>query len=172
MPPDFPANTSGERDVLLTQTVSTSSVLPGETLSYTIDITNIFDDVLSLLIADAMTGLTDFISGTVAGTEDLSEGFISDQSLLDYTLASNETLTISFEVEVDYDAPTNSIIENAVTVVALYPEASLPFVFLEKTSTTQVEVVPEPTTVVFFGIGLFGIVALARRRRKLKKSIK
>lgn len=149
-----------------------NSVYWGDLISYTIEITNFFDVSVDLMIQDALTGLVNFISGTatddVSGTViALDEDFIQGE-LLGYTLGQQATLTISFDVEVSYDALIGDDIVNMVTVSYFDPIA---LALVEKIDTVQVrvEAIPEPTTFIFFGVGLFGILVLVQRRRNRRK---
>jgi len=145
------------------------TVYPGDTISYLITVENFFDTVVDLMIQDALTGYAKYVSGSLQGDVSgtpvgVDESFISG-ALLGYTLNWGEILTISFVVDVLNDAPIGSIIKNTATVSYLDREGST----IEKSASVQVEVVPEPATIVLIGIGLFGVFALARRRRRQKK---
>ena len=117
------------------------------------------------MISDALTGYVDFLADTLTGDisgtpllgDDLDELLGSGEI---YTLSYGDILTIKFDAVVRYDAPIGSIIENTATVH---------YLDFEKSDTVRVEVIPEPATLIFIGIGLVGIFALIRRRRRQKK---
>ena len=142
-----------------------NSVYWGDTISYTIEVTNLFGQTLDLMIQDAMSAYVDYVAGTLQGP--LDESFTSG-ALLNYTLDPGDTLTISFDVEVRYDAPIGDFIINTATVSYFDPIANA---FVEDSDTVQVrvEAIPEPTTFIFFGVGLLGLLAVVRRRRNMRK---
>ena len=125
-----------------------------------------FDTAVNLMIQDALSAYAEYMAGTLQGPVD--ESFISGVPLEDYTLDPGDTLTISFNVEIRYDAPIGDFIVNTATVSYFDPIAG---VFVEDSDTVQVriEVIPEPATLIFFSVGLFVISALVRRRRNLRK---
>lgn len=82
-----------------------------------------------------------------------------------------DLLSLSFDVQVEDIAPANWIIENIAFVTAFLNPLDIAgsTIAVVETNLTQVEVVPEPSTVVFFGIGLFGMIVLVRRKRHMRK---
>lgn len=150
-----------------------NSVYWGDTISYIIEITNFFDQAIDLMIQDTLSRYVEYVAGTFndevsradAGIDELV--FLSGE-LLDYTLNQGETLTISFDVEVSYDAPIDDFIENMLTLSYFDPIA---LATVEKSEAVQVrvEAIPEPGTSFLFGIGLIGLFALLWRPWKRRK---
>lgn len=150
-----------------------NSVYWGDTISYTIEITNFFEQAVDLMIQDALSSYAEYVAGTfkaeVSGTDaGIDESVFLSGELLGYTLDQGETLTISFDVKVGYDAPIGDVIENMVTISYFDPIA---FASVEKSETVRVrvDVIPEPATVFLFSLGLVSVFALARRRWHTKK---
>lgn len=82
------------------------------------------------------------------------------------TLGYNETLALAFGVRVNDFASIGQIIEN-VALVTAYTDLSDPpgsVVDQVETNYSRVEVVPEPSALIFLGTGLLGIVAFVRKR--------
>ena len=147
------------------------TVFRGDTISYAITIENFFNSVVDLMIYDALNGLVDYVSGTITDTGSglvapLGESFIQGIPLIMYTLDPDEMLKISFDVIVSDSAPFDSLITN----VAWF-EAYIAGELVDEGQSDILEVrvrnpIPEPSTVVFVGTGLLGILFLVRRRRR------
>ena len=76
----------------------------------------------------------------------------------------NELFTIMFDVIVKANTPLNTWIWNTAEVTYIGG------LQIDKPSNTvTARVVPEPVTIAFFGIGLFGVFALVRRRRRMRR---
>ncbi len=142
-------------------------VAPGEIISYSLTVENWFESGIFLMMTDTLNSLVKY----VAGTPEISEnnGVLTYKSgLLDYSAG----VTINFDVVVTAEAVIGDIITNTATVMAYYwgadPESVQPLL-VEECNTVQVEVVPEPTTLILISAGLFGIFVFARRTLKKKK---
>ncbi len=144
-------------------------VLPGETLHYSIIITNFFDTTLSLMIQGALDSYVDYLAGTLyVNNIQESDEWFSD-GLLDFqsdAVNADETLMLAFDVIVEHTAPLNWLIENTVAVSAYSSLNPSRHVVTIETNLTQVEVIPEASTFLLVGTGLFGILVLMRKRRK------
>jgi hypothetical protein len=85
-------------------------------------------------------------------------------------LLTNESLTISFDVIVKADAPFNERIGNFAVGTAYFISTPNPFSLHRQSNVVwaqvQEEPVPEPSTFVLLGFGLFSIFALVRKRRR------
>ena len=161
-------------------TIDPLSVYWGDTISYMITITNTFEEAVDLIIRDALSGLVEYIgalTGTVYEDENdedgtsvmVTEAIFSDDGWGYSGLEYNEILTISFDVEVESEdgGLADWWIENAAWVDAYI--GSVKVVDSKQSNTVKAEIVPEPATVFFVGLGLFGILVFALRRRKQKK---
>lgn len=150
----------------------------GDTLSYTITATNLFEDPVILVITDALSALLDYVAGTLnVNGDSVTDDYFSGEDILEYTsedmLAYQESLFISFEATVRDDAPYGSIIENVALLSAYSIGSDIPLVFEKSSNIVQVQVqetkpVPEPSTLVFLGTGVLGIFVLVRKRLNRK----
>ncbi|MCP4285624.1 MAG: hypothetical protein GY792_14395, partial [Gammaproteobacteria bacterium] len=165
----------GDVSVLKTQDFTdrgNNSVYWGDTISYTIEITNFFDVAVDLMIQDALSSYAEYVSGTfsdeVSGIDTpIDESFLSG-AWWNYTLDQGKTLMISFDVEVSHDALIGDFIENTV-FVSYYDPNTLALVDLSDTVRVRVDAIPEPATVIFFSIGLLALFGLGRNRWRKRK---
>ncbi|MDY0096103.1 MAG: PEP-CTERM sorting domain-containing protein, partial [Candidatus Vecturithrix sp.] len=151
------------------------SVLWGDTISYSLTMTNTFEDAVDLMIGDALSGLVDYVGGTLSGAiyegdtlvnlVDVGEAIFSGGWWFS-GLDAGQTLVIFFDVVVkDEDiVAAGSWIDNMAWIDVYIDQDKV--IDHKWSNTVKSEVVPEPATVFFFGIGLFGIFALLRRRRR------
>lgn len=158
--------------IIATKAQDVDIVQPGETFQYTLTAANFFDTAVFFMIQDALDAYVDYVAGTLyVNSVKESDDWFSG-GILDYEsglVASGKTLTLSFDVMVSDLAPQNWIITNSALVTAYSSLDPSGFLVSVETNTVQVEVVPEPASLIFVVIGLFGIFALARQRRNTRK---
>jgi hypothetical protein len=145
------------------------TVAPGDIFSYTLTVQNYFQDPVEFEIFDELNMHLDYVAESLVISEDGSGGFVDDTltfwtDALDYL----DTLTISFQVMVSDLVNYGDSITNMATVSVFSPGATDPFL-IKDSNIVSVEAVPEPSTLIFFGTGLLGLLALVRRSRKLRK---
>jgi hypothetical protein len=152
-------------------------VWAGDLISYTIEATNLFDTAVTLLIADALSAYVDYVEDSLHVYEDGHEVTGLDQwDLFTYDATSDlwslayasdpvyHSLLISFDVLVEADTPLDTLIWNTAEV------SSIGGLQIGKESNVvATKVVPEPATFALFGIGLFALLALVQKRRKMEK---
>jgi uncharacterized repeat protein (TIGR01451 family) len=150
-------------------------VYQGDTISYNITATNMFNSPVTLLISDALSALVDYVAGTlkVDGETVENDSLYFDDYLLEYEsspMDEKQSLTISFDVIVADDAFFNEIIENFASVTAFVAGSSAdPLIVNKPSNILQAQVknpVPEPATLIFVSTGLLGIFVLVRRRQQ------
>ncbi len=121
---------------------------------------------VDLMFQGALSGLVNYVgdlTGTVEGAGVVTEDTDGQEFI---GLGSYANLSIAFDTQVkseDIVKPEDEILNFA------WLDAYINGVMViddERSNTVRSEVVPEPATVFFFGIGLFGIFALLRRRRR------
>lgn len=147
-------------------------VFSGDPIHYSLTVTNFFDSLLYFTIQDTLDAYVDYLAGTlyvndVQQSDDwFSDGFLDYQS---DTVNPGETLFLTFDVQVSDLAPLDWLIENTmiVSVYSSHDPSSLLVTLM--TNTTQTKVVPEASTLLLLGSGLFGVLALIRRKRNRRK---
>ena len=164
MDESFPTNVS---DVTIFQaqelddaqwTIDLLALEVGDSIFYDITVTNVFDEIMGLTLTDELDALVSFES---ASLDDIYDP-VTHTLVYETELEAEASLTLSFEVLITDIAELGDTIENFVTITWSNG--------LEKWSNTVVaEVVPEPATLLLIVTGLFGVFALARKRRGMKK---
>lgn len=134
----------------LTKTVSASTAEPSDTLTYTITATNNGSaNANSVQIADPVPGGTTYVassatvtSGTGNASYDASTNTItarlgSGSSGTDPgTLAPGQSVTITFQVDINDDQPLGNTIENTATLGFVSPDLGLPISKVASATTT------------------------------------
>jgi hypothetical protein len=149
------------------------TVNPGDTIFYEITVTHSFVEAVNLIISDVLTGFVKYDTGTLAGltTPPDTPVPVDDDLFFDggqpFTLDIDTTLILTFAAIVLDNAPFGSDIINTATVT--YGDISKSSEVRSKSSEVRAEVVPEPATIFFLGLGLVGIFALVRRKRRQRK---
>ncbi len=146
-----------------------NSVYWGDTIAYTLEVTNFFQSTMTFAIQETLSAYVDYLAGTfvdeVAGADTTFDESFLDGNWWNYTLAQGETLTIAFDATVRNDVSLGELILNTVSIFYMEPGSGDQ---VNKSSTVQVQVatgtIPEPATVFFFGIGLFGLFVFVRKR--------
>lgn len=150
------------------------AVYRGDTISYDITLTNLFDQAVSIMITDALSTLVDYVAGTFrinGQTVANDEQYVIDD-LLGYEaglLAQGASLWLSFDVLVNEISPTNEPIENSALISASYLGTPILALRSNQVSAMLIEEsgnspVPEPTTIIFMSIGLCAMAVLIRKR--------
>lgn len=152
----------------------------GDEIMYSIEVTNTFGQAVDVLVSDAMSAYVDYLADSLTiyknGSEfydpDKEDSISYDDTLDIFSLAyafdalgADETLKLEFTVMVENSVLLGELIENFAVVFVTIPGLT----FEVESNTVRVEVVPEPATFFLIGIGLFGIAALAHRKRKHQK---
>jgi hypothetical protein len=141
-------------------TFDTLEVSRGESIFYQLTVTNTFTDAIDLTISDTLDDLVTFVDdGSWAGT--------ITGNLLEYSgmMLANSTLMLNFTVKVaDLVYPFDTEIENVAMLTYGNNRKESNIV-----KATVKDPIPEPATIALIGIGLFGVFALAWRRRRQKK---
>lgn len=146
-------------------------VKAGETIFYTIDIINQFEQAVFLQIYDLLDVYVDYVAGSLRINDAVASDNLFSGDLLDYhypdMINPGETLTISYEVLVLGAAPLHWIIENTAVISACTnpfdPESCFPAV---ESDTVRAEVIPEPSVLILLSTGLCGIIMLIRRKQR------
>ena len=161
MPPTFSVNTldtqlfQADEFVDDAWTLDLLGVEVGDSIFYSITVTNIYDEILDLTIADELDLLVSYESGDF--DDPVGQILTYDEK----DLGIGESLTLTFEVIVSDIAGLGETIENVVVVTWSNG--------IEKLSNlTIAEVVPEPSTIILLGLGVLGLFGFARRRRQRK----
>jgi fimbrial isopeptide formation D2 family protein len=145
-------------------------VFVGDVFEYTITIENPFEQAY-LRVSDTLDAALDYVLGSfmVNGTPAGYDPFVNDELLYDTNqpLNAGETLSLSFQVEVQ-DVPMGTLIDNTAVIMAYTNPSDIPGTTLAEFAAIapQAHVVPEPATLLLFGIGMIGILTLVRRRLK------
>jgi uncharacterized repeat protein (TIGR01451 family) len=148
-----------------------NSVFRGDTISYDITVTNLFDQSITIFLSDTLSSLVNYVAGTLTidgetASDDLFNGDVLEYDSTPVTLGTDESLVVSYDVIVRNDAPDNSIITNFASVTAYFPDGTS---INALSNIVAVEVVPEPSTIVFLGTGLLGILVLFRSKYRKRK---
>ena len=167
----FTNEPSGDAAIEKAQTAG-ETVLPGDTFFYELTIQNSYDGLVDMLVKDTLDEHLDYVAGTLQvgkdggplmGEDDLymTGGKLSYLS----NMSGVDLLTIIFEVRVNDLVDVSALIRNQGFVTVFYAGTDIRIDDAES-NIVQTKVVPEPATLFFFGIGLFGILALLRRKRR------
>ena len=157
---------------------SLAKVHTGDILTYSFTMTNLFEEAIGLLFSDSLSALVDYVAGTFSVNGELSNNFyFSDEGFLEYEyvlLAPTDSLMISFDVIINDDVLTGSIIENMAWVTPWY-FGSTNLLTSEMSNIVEAQVtepVPEPSTLSFFGIGVFCLLLAIVRKKQGSKSVR
>jgi predicted extracellular nuclease len=147
-----------------TKTVDALEVFPGDTLTYTIEVGNPYQQDIYVNIFDNLNALTPYDPGS------FNDSAFDGNGDLDYTnlLSAGDMLSLSFDVIVE--APVGTILENVAWIMAftdLNDMAGSTVAVVQASVSSKV--VPEPATLFLFGTGLLGILVVVRRTLKKKK---
>lgn len=146
----------------------------GDIISYNITTRNEFTEAVTLIISDALSTFVDYIAGTFkVNGKYIADTYFSSDDVLTYQadLNGEQSLMLSYDVLVRDDAVLGSTIENIAMVSAFFDGSFDPIISNKLSNLTYVKVknsVPEPSTLIFFGIGLLGIAFFTKRLQKKK----
>lgn len=149
-------------------------VFGGDIFTYTIEVANPFEQAVYLMVSDTLDTCLEYVldSFMVDGDSAGNLAFAGGALLYtDHLLNVGETLSMSFDVQVQDVAPVGRIIENVAWLTAYLNPLNIPGTTLAvvEAIAPQGQVVPEPSTFLLLGIGLLGVVGLRRRCRHITK---
>lgn len=154
---------------------SMPSVFRGDAISYSLTATNFFNIGVELMISEAMSAFVDYIAGTLRINGEITDDDWSylDGNLFEFgptPLMTNESFNISFDVIVNSAAPLNEHIDMFASGIAYSISSPDALFFSAESNLLQAQVkmqepVPEPSTVMLFGIGILGIFTLVRKTK-------
>ncbi len=148
-------------------------VYAGDMFTYEIRVKNTFEQAMYVMVSDTLDTCLEYVlnSFAVDGTLQDNSAFASgDLMYTDHLLDVGETLSLSFDVQVQDVASVGWIFENIATISAYLDPQNIVGTRLAVVDaiSPQGQVVPEPSTLMLFGIGLLGGVALLRRKTNKK----
>jgi predicted extracellular nuclease len=139
-------------------------VFAGDIFTYTIEFKNPFEQAMYFMVADTLSTALQYLNGS----------FTMNAGTLEYTtpdlLRSGEPILLSFDVQVK-DVPVGTLIDNTAWITAFTDLSDIVGSTLAafEAIAPQAHVIPEPATLLLVGVGVIGILAFVRRRRRQKK---
>ena len=108
-------------DLRITKSVSSSSFVPGDLVSYTITLSNLGpDDASNIQVTDVLPASVAFVS-CAATNSGVCSGSGNDRTVVYSSLVSGATSTISITATVNQGVADGTSVSNAASVSALYP---------------------------------------------------
>ncbi len=142
----------------------------GDMFTHIIKVENPFEQAVYFMVSDTLDTCLEYILDTFAvdGVLQDNSAFVSGDLLYtDHLLNAGETLFLSFDVRVLDGSSVDWNFENSATITAYLDPRNIAGTTLPLVDTPE-QVVPEPSTLILFGIGLIGGTALLRRKTSKK----
>ncbi|MEM7801434.1 MAG: choice-of-anchor D domain-containing protein [Chloroflexota bacterium] len=108
---------SDSADLNITKIESADPIAPGGLLEYTVVVENIGTlDAAQLIISDTLPANTSYVPGSISGADNRTDGTAPLLTWVDNLLAAGDSVTMTYQVEVDPSATIGSQILNTASV--------------------------------------------------------